>query len=320
MPNARSARLLVALAVVLVAATGISLRWWSATGEPPVLRLGIGPWIGYEPFVAARETGQWPASLHLVELGSNTEAIDAFIEGRLDAVGLTLDESLRLARQRNEHAVVAVLSDSRGGDAVLGRAEYTGIADLTGQTVLVEDTAVGQLMLGAALEDAGLPLSAVKVRRVQATRLPIGWADGDAAGVVAYSPLIERLEADGAKVLFSTRDHPGLVLDVLVLRPGLSPDDPAVQAMFAAWDAGKRRLDELDDPLAEVLARGLGMGAADYRAALSKVALLPSAEGRAMLAGDAPPVLTSIERIERLIGADAPGNAMRPVLDPGTAP
>lgn len=317
MHTARSARVVVVLAVLLVAAAGVALRGWNTADEPAALRLGIGPWIGYEPFVVARESGEWPASLRLVELGSNTEAVDAFIEGRLDAVGLTLDESLRLAWQGNDHTVVAVLSDSRGGDAVLGRADHARVADLAGQTVLVEDTAVGQLMLGAALEDAGLPLSAVRARRVQATRLPIGWAAGEAAGVVAYSPLIERLEADGAKVLFSTRDHPGLVLDVLVVRPGLSPDDPAVRALFIAWDAGKRRLDTLDEPLADVLARGLGMPAADYRAALSKVALIPSAEGRAMLAGSAPPVLASIERIERLLGNDPPGEARRPRLDPG---
>ena len=320
MPNARSSRLFVVLAVVLVAATGVTLRWWSAAEEPAVLRLGIGPWIGYEPFVAARETGHWPASVQLVELASNTEAVDAFVEGRLDAVGLTLDESLRLAWQGNEHTVVAVLSDSRGGDAVLGRPEHTRIADLAGETVLVEDTAVGQLMLGAALEDAGLPLSAVRARRVQATRLPIGWAAGEAAGVVAYSPLIERLEAGGAKVLFSTQDHPGLVLDVLVLRPGLSPDDPRVGALFAAWDAGQRRLSTLEDPLADVLARGLGMSAADYRHALSKVALMPSVEGRAMLRGHEPPVLASIARIERLIHRDPVGDAPRPRLDPGALP
>lgn len=320
MLSARSARLLVVLAVALVAATGVSLRWWTATLEPAPLRLGIGPWIGYEPFVAARETGAWPASLHLVELGSNTEAVDAFVEGRIDAVGLTLDESLRLARQGNGHTVVAVLSDSRGGDAVLGRPEYTRVADLAGQIVLVEDTAVGQLMLGAALEDAGLPLSAVRARRVQATRLPIGWAAGEAAGVVAYSPLIERLEAGGAKVLFSTRDHPGLVLDVLVVRAGLSADDPEVRALFTAWDAGKQRLDTLDDPLADVLARGLGMRAADYRDALSKVALLPSTEGRAMLAGSEPPLLPSIERIERLIGEGNAADVSRPRLDPGRGP
>lgn len=317
MPNARSARLLVALAVALVAATGVSLRWWSTTEEPAVLRLGIGPWIGYEPFVAARETGQWPASLQLVEVGSNTEAVDAFVEGRLDAVGLTLDESLRLAWMGNAHTVVAVLSDSRGGDAVLGRPEYASVADLAGQTVLVENTAVGQLMLGAALEEVGLPLSAVRARRVQATRLPIGWAAGEARGVVAYSPLIERLEAGGAKVLFSTQDHPGLVLDVLVVRPGLSPDDPHVQALFTAWDAGQQRLGTLDDPLADVLARGLGMDVADYRHALSKVALMPSAEGRAMLAGRAAPVLPSIMRIERLIGDGEASESLRPRLDPG---
>jgi len=122
--------------------------------------------------------------VRLVELGSNTEAIDAFEEGRLDAAGLTLDESLRLAREGTPHSIVAVLSDSRGGDAVLGRPPHASVADLAGGVVLVEDTAGGQFVLGAALEDAGVPRSAVEVRRVQATRLPVAWANGEAAGVV----------------------------------------------------------------------------------------------------------------------------------------
>ena len=320
MPQARPARLFVAFAVVLVAATGLSLRWWSTAEPPQTLRVGLGPWIGYEPLVAARESGALPAAVRLVELGSNTEAIDAFEEGRLDAAGLTLDESLRLAREGTPHSIVAVLSDSRGGDAVLGRPPHASVADLAGGVVLVEDTAGGQFVLGAALEDAGVPRSAVEVRRVQATRLPVAWANGEAAGVVAHSPLVERLQAEGATLLFSTRDHPGLVLDVLVLREGLSPDDPAVRALFEAWDAGHARLAALDEPLATVLARGLGMDAAAYREALTRVALVPSAEGRAMLAGDPPPIAASIERVERLIEA-APGTGTaRPRLDPGTPP
>lgn len=306
MPNSRSARLLVALVVLLVGAAGVSLRWWAAEPVEPALRVGIGPWIGYEPFVAARESGHWPDGLRLIELESNTEAIDAFVEGRIDAAGLTLDESLRLARQGSRHTLIAVLSDSHGGDAVLGRATFDGIADLAGKTVLVEDTAVGQLMLGAALEAAGLPLDAVRIRRVQATRLPIAWANGEAAGVVAYSPLIERLEAEGAKVLFSTRDHPGLVLDVLVLREGLPADSEAVRRLLVAWDAGRRQLEHPDPTLVAALSRGLGMSPEAYLAALSNVTLMSSAQGRAMLVGQPPAVLAPIERVERLFGGPGP--------------
>jgi len=164
------------------------------------------------------------------------------------------------------------------------------------------------------LEDAGLPMDAVKIRRVQATRLPMAWARGEAAGVVAYSPLIEHLESEGAKVLFSTRDHPGLVLDVLVLREGISVDDAAVQQLMASWDAGQSRLASLDDALAMTLARGLGMTPEAYRAALTNVVLLTGTEGRAMLQGDTPAVLVSIQRIERILGSSESGTRTGPGL------
>ena len=317
MPKVVSTRIATVVLVALIAAAGVSLHWWGRQTAAPMLRVGIGPWIGYEPFVAARETGQWPETVRLIELESNTETIDAFIEERIDVAGLTLDESLLLSSKGSRHRIIAVLSDSRGGDAVMGRADHDSIASLSGQTVLVEDTAVGQLMLSAALEDAGLPMNAVKVRRVQATRLPIAWARGEAAGVVAYSPLIERLQQTGAKVLFSTRDHPGLVLDVLVLREGISVEDEAVHQLMAAWDAGRNRLVHLDDTLAMTLARGLGMTPDAYRAALANVALLSGTEGRAMLAGDPPAVLASIQRIERLRASGESGADALPGLPQG---
>ncbi|WP_397607740.1 ABC transporter substrate-binding protein [Silanimonas sp.] len=320
MPTPRTARLLVVLAFVVVGALGVQLRWGIQAPETQTLRIGIGPWIGYEPFVAERELGQWPERVALVELESNTETLDAFIEGRIDVAGLTLDETLRLARRGVDHRVIAVLSDSRGGDAVLGRPGLAGLGALAGRPVLVEDTAVGTLMLAAALDEVGLSLADVQVERTQATRIDLAWSKGFADAVVAYSPVIEQLQAQGAVELFSTRDHPGLVLDVLVVRPEALQQPETITAMIEAWDRGLARLALRRPQDAALLAPGLGLSAAEYTAALDKVELIPAARSRAMFEGRPSPFEASLIRIEAAWPPGAGERAARPLLAPEGRP
>ena len=320
MPTPRTARLLAVLAFVAVGAAGLQLRWGGQDAPLDTLRIGVGPWIGYEPFVAERELGDWPEGLTLIELESNTETLDAFIEGRVDVAGLTLDETLRLARRGVDHRVIAVLSDSRGGDAVLGRPGLQGLADLRGRPVLVEDTAVGRLMLAAGLREVGLSTSEVQMERTQATRIGQVWSRGYADAVVAYSPVIEQLKAQGAVELFSTRDHPGLVLDVLVARPEALQRPAAVAAMRAAWDRGVARLAARDDADAAVLAPGLGLSAAEYQTALEKVELMTGARSDAMFDGHPSPFDASLQRIEAEWPPGPGERRAAPVLAPGGRP
>jgi NitT/TauT family transport system substrate-binding protein len=320
MPTPRTARLLVVLAFVVVGAVGVQLRWGIQAPEPQTLRIGIGPWVGYEPFVAERELGQWPERVALVELESNTETLDAFIEGRIDVAGLTLDETLRLARRDVDHRVIAVLSDSRGGDAVLGRPGLSGLGALAGRPVLVEDTAVGTLMLAAALDEVGLSLADVQVERTQATRIGIAWSKGFADAVVAYSPVIEQLQAQGAVELFSTRDHPGLVLDVLVVRPEALQHPETITAMIEAWDRGVARLALRRAEDAALLAPGLGLSPGEYTAALDKVELIPAARSRAMFEGRPSPFEASLIRIEAAWPPGVGERAARPLLAPEGRP
>jgi len=320
MPTPRTARLLVVLAFVVVGAVGLQLRWGLQAPEPHTLRIGLGPWIGYEPFVAEREMGQWPEHVALVELESNTETLDAFMEGRIDVAGLTLDETLRLARRGIDHRVIAVLSDSRGGDAVLGRPGIEGLGALAGRPVIVEDTAVGTLMLAAALDEAGLSLADVQIERTQATRIGTAWSRGFADAVVAYSPVIEQLQAQGAVELFSTRDHPGLVLDVLVVRPDALDHPETIARMLEAWDRGVARLAQRRPQDAALLAPGLGLSAEAYTAALDKVELLGTDRSQAMFEGRPSPLEASLARVEAAWPPGVGENAARPKLAPGGRP
>jgi ABC-type nitrate/sulfonate/bicarbonate transport system substrate-binding protein len=171
-------------------------------------------------------------------------------------------------------------------------------------------------VLDAALSAAGLDRDAVTRQRVTSARLATVWESGGAEAVIAYSPVIEQFEAGGARVLFSTHDAPGLVMDVLAARPGLR-EDPRVEAVLQAWDDGVAQLARDEATVLGTLARGFGLDLATYREALSKVALLRSREGRALLVGNPPPILATVRRVEPLVRADRERSSPR---TPGAAP
>lgn len=282
---------------------------------PPPLRIAIGPWIGYEPLVLARENEWLGPDLRLVETLSNTETNQALRDGSADLAGVTLDEALRLRSDGVPIRIVAVLSDSRGADALVAREGIAGLADLRGRRVLVEDTAVGYFLLQSALQSVGLDRSDVRQVQVQSSYLPARWRAGDADAAVAYEPMLTELLAQGGQVLFSTHDHPGLVLDVLVARQKvLDERRPGVVAALRAWD---RAVAEFGRPTLlplDLLAADGRQTPDEYRRALAGVELFDLAEGRDWLAGRPSRLDQALESLAAVLRDGALGPDLR--LDP----
>ncbi|KFN41763.1 hypothetical protein N790_12155 [Arenimonas malthae CC-JY-1] len=288
--------------VLAVAGMMALVAWLAPPPPPPALRVAVGPWIGYEPLVLASETNDLPESVRLVESVSNTESTQLLREGMVDLAGFTLDEAIRLASDGVDLRILAVLSDSRGADALVARPGIESLAQLRGQRVLLEDTAVGQLILDRALAEGGLSQLDIRKSQVQASYLARRWREGDAAAAVVYEPFLSELEAEGAVPLFSTASHPGLVLDVLVARTDvLESRRDDVVALLKAWDrsvAAFRKPDAL--PLALLTADGR-VDDDGYRHALSGIAFFDLGESRRFFAGSPSPMQSSIDALAAIL-------------------
>jgi len=309
MPAAKAASRLLPLAWLLPLAVAVAGLAWMVSVLAPLaprapLILGVGPWIGYEPFVLAREQGWLGPRVRLVETLSNTETSQSLRDGSIDIAGVTLDEAIRLRSDGVPVRIIAALSDSRGADAVVLAPGVAGLADLRGQPVLVEASAVGFHMLHSALASVGLDNTDVRIVQVQSTLIPPRWRAGDAAAAVVYEPMLSRLLGEGARVGFSTADHPGLVLDVLVARESLIADQrPELAEVLAAWEQGVVAFASPERLPLEMLAAGAGLDAAGYRDALAGVAFIDGAASRRMLAGDKPGLAAAADAVAESLRA-----------------
>ncbi len=267
----------------------LALLVLAGCGDPPLppLRVGINPWVGYDPLLLARERRLLDSDQILVaELISSTESQRTLRNGLLDAAALTLDEALRLADEGVALKIVAVLDISHGADAVLARPDIRAPAELKGRRIAVEQGAVGALVLDRLLQAGGLRQDEVAVLQVEAAQHESMLVSGRADAVITFEPMKSRLLAQGNRVLFDSRQMPGEIVDVLVVRTeAWAKRRPQMLELLAGWERGRHAL--LADPqaAAQLLAPGADLTAAQYLATLQGLEFLGLADSVRWLAG-----------------------------------
>ncbi len=201
------------------------------------LRLGTNVWIGYEPLYLARDLNYFQSSsVRLVEYLSASEVIRAFRNQALEAAALTLDETLLLLESKIPVQVFLVASISYGGDVILGSPDITEFTSLLGKRVGVEASALGAYFLSRALEEHGLSLTDITVVSLEVGEHVAAYKAGKVDALVTFEPVRSQLLALGAHELFTSRDIPGEIVNVLVVNQAYFAEHPNnVRKVVRGW-------------------------------------------------------------------------------------
>lgn len=251
------------------------------------LKIGMNPWVGYDPLVLARDKGLLdPHRVKVVELASSSETMRHFRNGLLDGAALTLDETLRLADEGVDVRVVALLSMSAGADVVMARPGLQSPAQLRGKTVAVEKTTVGALMLQRLLQAGGLQPHEIEVRNMEASQHLAALRSGAVDAAVTFEPLAGAMRAEGFKGIFDSRKMPGDIVDVLVVHAGVLAQRPEqAEAVVLAWRRGLQALQHEPQLSAQVLSAGVDLVPADYLTTLQGLKFFSTEENLSLLSG-----------------------------------
>ena len=254
---------------------------------PPPMKLGMNPWVGYDPLVLARDKGLLDArQVKVVELSSSSETLRHFRNGLLEGAALTLDEALRLADEGVDVRIVAVLSASAGADVVVARSDIRTPTQLRGQRLAVEKTTVGALMLQRLLQAGGLQSHEVDIRNMEASQHLAALRSGRVDAAVSFEPLAGAMRAEGFAGIFDSRQMPGDIVDVLVVHARVQAQRPGqVEAAVLGWQRGLQALQREPQLSAQVLAVGVDLSPADYLATLKGLKFYSVPESLALLSG-----------------------------------
>lgn len=185
----------------------------------PVLRVATTVWPGYEILYLAKSLGYFDESvIRLIEVPSTSQVTRNLRNGTLEAGCMTLDESLTLLQDDVDLRVILVLDESFGGDVLIAKPDIENLQGLKGKRIGIENSTVSAVLLDAALLEAGLQAGDITQVPMTVDQDYKEYMAGRVDAVATYEPVRSQLLKEGAKILFSSKQIPGRIIDILVVR------------------------------------------------------------------------------------------------------
>ncbi|OOZ39450.1 hypothetical protein BOW53_11595 [Solemya pervernicosa gill symbiont] len=291
----RSAAALIPLLLILLL-TACSERH----SEQVLMRVGTNLWPGYEPLYLARDLGYLNASqTRLVEYPSASEVITAYRNGAIEIAALTLDEVLLLAQHGLDPHIVLVMDISNGGDVIIGREGMSDVTSLKGKRVAVESTALGAFVLSRALSINGMEKDDIEIVHTELLDHERVFVEGEVDAVVSFDPVRTRLLNSGGKELFSSRELPNEIVDVLVVRGEfMAQHSDQVGELLNQWFKANEYMNGNPQDAALRISKRLGISPEEFIESLNGLEIPDRETNLRMLAGERPELIASGNKLK----------------------
>ena len=318
------------LITALLASAGLALALGACLAPWPQrqVRLAIVDWPAYEYFYLASRKGldlQQGYRLQVDQFGSLQDQRRAFSRGDVEAIATTLPEAIAICREAPARcpSIVLVLDDSNGADQVVAGSRWRSVAELKGQRVGLEPSVLGEFMLLRAVQGQGLKLADFKLRYDGPKALVSQLQRGVVDAIVTYSPHSDGLVADPRfRVLFSSSQIPGEVVDVLAVSPELlRRDSKQVAALVRTWWAARQLAAKEPQQATALMAQRQGVTPEQFLSSQRLIRYPDRNQQAGLLAADGP-VQRTLQRLQRQMreANRIPQAIPLPKLTPGLVP
>ncbi|HEU4729159.1 MAG TPA: ABC transporter substrate-binding protein [Kofleriaceae bacterium] len=210
-------------------------------------------WTGWMPFklmeakgFLARRAADKGLRVKLIEFPAYMDSVTAFVAGKLDGCAITAMDALQPAAAGVDTVAIVVNDTSNGGDGVLVRG-IDDLRGLKGKEILLAESSVSHYLLVRGLASVGMTEADVRIKNT----------DGDVAGkafvadprleaVATWNPhLIQATEAGKGKVIFSSKQIPGEIIDLLVVNGSSLDEAPQLaEVLTEAWYDAMRAIED----------------------------------------------------------------------------
>ncbi len=250
------------------------------------LKIGTVVWVGYGPFYVADKLDLYKAhGLHVDLQFFNDPALipTALASKALDGGTLTYDQVINSVAKGLKHKVVMPIDFSNGGDAIVADASITSVAAIKGKSVGFNPLSPSDFLLAYALQKNGMGEKDIKPINMTPEAIPGAMASGSLPVGVTYEPNVSQILSMGGgskyKVIFSSKEAPGLITDVLVFdKTVIDKRQAAIKALILGYLDGLEYMKTHPDESATIIGKVLGVSADEAKAQLGGVYNIPKAE------------------------------------------
>ena len=268
--------------LALVAATSSAF----AAGSATTMKIGTVVWIGYGPFYVAEALDLYKKYNMKVSLQVFTDPAlipSAIASGAIDGGMLTYDQVVGQVAGGQAQKVVMPIDYSNGGDAIVADKTITKVADFKGKKVGFNPLSPSDFLLSYALKTAGLTDRDITPVSVTPEAVPAAMASGQMPIGVTYEPSLSQIVSQGGgkkfKVVFSSKDAPGLIADVLVFDDKVIKAKPSeISNIIRVYLDGMAYMKSKPEESAKIIGKFMGVSAKEVKEQLTGVYNIPMAE------------------------------------------
>ena len=250
-------------------AAGLALAAFAISGhaaDVKPMKIGTVVWIGYGPFYVA-------------------EKLDLFKKhsGAVDGGMLTYDQVVGQVAAGRPQKVVMPIDYSNGGDAIVADKSIAKVADFKGKKVGFNPLSPSDFLLSYALKVNGLSDKDITAVNMTPEAVPAAMASGQLSIGVTYEPSLSQIVSQGGgnkfKVVFSSKDAPGLIADVLVFDDKVIKAKPTeIAGVIKGYLDGLAYIKAKPDDAAKIIGKAMGVSAKEVKEQWSGVYNIPLAE------------------------------------------
>lgn len=268
-----------------VVGLGLALAAGTSIASTP-MSVGTVVWIGYGPFYVAESTGLFKKHGVNVKLNvfSDPSMIPAALAGgSIQGAMMTYDQVIGQVAKGFSQKVVMPIDYSNGGDAIVASKNITKITDFKGKKVGFAPLSPSDFLLSYALKSNGLSEKDITPANMNPEAVPAAMASGQMPIGVTYEPSVAQVLSQGRgqkfHVVFSSKDAPGLIADVLVFNEKFIKSNPKeITGIIKAYLDGVAYMKSQPDESAKIIGKFMGISAAEVKEQLAGVYNIPLAE------------------------------------------
>jgi NitT/TauT family transport system substrate-binding protein len=273
LPSPAVSLLRTALLGTALAASG------AVSAAPTQLQIGTVVWIGYGPFYVAQSLDlfkKYDLSVKLQVFSDPALIPAALAGGSIQGGMVTYDQVIGKVAQGFAQKVVMPIDYSYGGDAIVATAGIAKIADFKGKKVGFAPLSPSDFLLSYALKTAGLTQKDITPVSMTPEAVPAAMASGQMPVGVTYEPSLSQVLGQGGgkkhHVVFSSREAPGLIADVLVFDEKFIKSNPKeITGVMRAYLDGMAYMKAHPDESAKIIGKFMGIPAKEVAAQLAGV-------------------------------------------------
>jgi NitT/TauT family transport system substrate-binding protein len=206
--------------------------------------IGWSIYAGWMPWPYAQQAGivkkwadKYGITINIVQVNDYVESVNQYTAGKFDGVTVTNMDALTIPAAGGKDTSAIIVGDySNGNDGILLKGADT-LAAIKGRQVYLVELSVSHYLLSRALQSAKLRPTDIRTINTSDADIVGAFSSPDANAAVTWNPQLSVMKGQpGARLVFSSADIPGEILDLLVVDTATLKANPNLgKALAGIW-------------------------------------------------------------------------------------